>query len=241
MADFDIKKYTPENANPHYAGAGSAWRKTPRKPKLQNGKWDANKNVINPAGIPNGPGPGGTWPGAGMPLDDAFHSINGQRIVEPMDTTPTVRGGLGIQPEMFEAVTQEAEDYVDGASYDKWAKDSVVNKVAPLRPGKTKTPKKQMQKRAAVKRVLNKPQMVQMQRTTSGNPFAKNFGGWGQLFQGDKTVNSGGPITRSAYNEKLIATGNKPLTSPKAEAMRATAIANLRNKRKPSNDILDLF
>ena len=82
--------------------------------------------------------------------------------------------------------------------------------------------------------VKKKEKKVQMVNTTSGNPFAKNFGGWGQLLQKDKTTKSGSPITRSEYNKKLLATGDKGLTSKVAEAARAK-VRKAKSKSKPSS------
>ena len=85
------------------------------------------------------------------------------------------RGALNNNP-----VVAEADDFVDGSAYDKWADDftddDIVNAVAPLNPGtKTKTPKKQLRKRAAVKKAIAPARRAPVANPYSMNPFAKNF------------------------------------------------------------------
>lgn len=95
-------------------------------------------------------------------------------------------------------------------------------------PGATKT----VTKRKPGPKKGSHNQMVQMTRTTSGNPFAKNFGGWGQLFQGNKTEKVGAPISRTEYNKKTAASQGRSAALNKVAKSRMTP---------EESKILDLF
>jgi len=225
--------------NKNYAGVGSAWRQ--KSTGTPNGRWDANGKVVNSSGIPNGPGPGGTWPGGATVAPGSGSGLgfgaNGDSAWKNVG-----RGQVTAKPQA------ELDDYTNYSSPLESKSTKSVTQTAPITTMKKKTPAGKKTVRKAVKRVKNasrgkaKPrtQMVQMARTTSGNPFAKNFGGWGQLFQGDKTTKSGKPITLSKYNEKRSAAGMEP--------MRQEAINRLkkgqgigRRKKANTSDPLSLF
>jgi len=191
--------------------------------KLPNGRWDKNKVVVNPNGIPNGPGPGGTWPGS-TPMANT----------SGLGWTDDDTGWKNVKPGQITAKPQAPLD-------DYTAQTAPVTTIKKKAPAGKKTVRT-VAKKTVAPRAKAKPrtQMVQMARTTSGNPFAKNFGGWGQLFQGDKTTKSGKPITLSKYNEKRSAAGMDP--------MRQEAINRLkkeqgigRRKKVNTSDPIDLF
>jgi len=129
-------------------------------------------------------------------------------------------------------MTQEAEDYVDGADYDKWADDftadDIVNTVAPLKPGKTKTPKKQMQKRAAVQKAvapMKKAAPAPAQRYATVDPL--------NLFGNKNGVNPfgrrGEAMTNDRFNGGVVPVQEAPAPQPRA------------SKSSFVNSALDLF
>jgi len=142
----------------------------------------------------------------------------------PVDPHPVRKKSVKAKP----TTTSIRDEAITNLAKKKKTVTSVKSKPKSTR----KTISKPKQSVAPVKKREEKVQMV---NTTSGNPFAKNFGGWGQLLQKDKTTKSGKPITRSAYNKKLLDTGDKALTSKVAEAARAKVKQSRKKTPKPSS------
>ncbi len=129
----------------------------------------------------------------------AEHDAQGNRV-NPMTMSNQEARSLG-QPHL--SPSQEADDYVDGADYDMWANDftadDIVNAVAPKAPGKAKTPKKQLQKRAAVKKAVAP---AKQKRYATVDPL--------NLFGNKNGVNPfesrGNPITNDRFNGGYVPT-----------------------------------
>ena len=132
-----------------------------------------------------------------------------------------IAGGARLAPGVA-----EAGDYVDGADYDKWAQDftkeDIVNTIAgPTKPGKQKTPKKTMKRRAAVQKAVA-PKAAPAKRFATVDPL--------NLFGNKNGVNpfasGGGAITNDRFNGGVVP-AQKP--APKAAGSKFV------------NSALDLF
>ena len=137
---------------------------------------------------------------AGRKLIDVVRDKNGEVQTELFSKHQPVDNGEYVDPSTVATTTKKVGN--TKIVVPKFTKSGSVKRKPGPKIGSKNRPKS-----------APKTRLVQRVRTTSGNPLAKNFGGWGQLFQGDKTVKIGKPTRQviPARKKALTAQANKIL------------------------------